>query len=431
MVFGNRYKSQEFKIADIDQWKERAKMWASHHTHFCYLNHNNYDLNFGTFPHLLAAGSSQIFIPSNGNTFSSLQDFSDTSKSAIFGYFGYDLKNEIESLESKNQDNLQFPDVVFFVPQHIIQFLPDGVIIYSEQRPEEIFEEIASYNKDSIKPITINGWNNDISKAEYQGLVEKIKLHIEDGDFYEINLCLEFIISNSIIDPYTYYNKLNQASPMPFSIFFGADENYILCASPERFLKKAGRQVLSQPIKGTSKRSKIESEDLSLKQMLLNSDKERSENMMIVDLVRNDLAKSCVPGSIQVDELFGVYSFPNIHQMISTISGTVKEGLQPTQVIENAFPMGSMTGAPKVRAMQMIDKFENSKRGAFSGAAGYILPNGDFDLNVLIRSIFYNEPKKTISFHVGSAITYDSVSDEEYHECMLKAKVMLEVLDKK
>src|SRR5690606_8474955 len=191
---------------------------------------------------------------------------------------------------------------------------------------------------------------------------------------------------------------------------------------------KEGHKIISQPIKGTMRRGSNESEDNVLKDQLYHSEKERAENMMIVDLVRNDLARSAIPGSVKVDELFGIYTYPKVHQMVSTVSANAGSDVAFSEIIRNAFPMGSMTGAPKVSAMKLIEQFESSRRGLFSGAAGYITPNGDFDFNVVIRSILYEQKTKKISFQVGSAITYDAVPDQEYQECQLKAEAMRQVL---
>ena len=222
--------------------------------------------------------------------------------------------------------------------------------------------------------------------------------------------------------------QLSQHSPAPFSSFFRLNEHFILCASPERFLQKKGNKILSQPIKGTIKRGETIEEDQLLKQTLRNNLKEQSENVMIVDLVRNDLSHIAKDGSVKVDELFGIYTFPQVHQMISSISCEIKESIDAIDVIKACFPMGSMTGAPKVKAMELIDLYESSKRGVYSGSIGYFSPNGDFDFNVVIRSILYNDNKQKLSFSVGSAITHHSVPEEEYQETLIKAKAIFEVL---
>ena len=246
-----------------------------------------------------------------------------------------------------------------------------------------------------------------------------------------MNFCHEFYAENAIVDPFEVYLKLNRVSPMPFSCFYRNKDKYLMCASPERFLKKEGSKIISQPIKGTIKRGVTPKEDEALKNQLLNDPKERSENVMIVDLVRNDLSRTAKKGSVKVDELFGIYSFPQVQQMISTVSAEVKEEHHFVDVIKYAFPMGSMTGAPKIKAMELIEKYETTKRGLYSGTAGYITPAGDFDFNVVIRSILYNASEKYLSFTVGNAITHNSISESEYEECLLKAKAMFEVLENK
>ena len=208
------------------------------------------------------------------------------------------------------------------------------------------------------------------------------------------------------------------------------DDKFLVCASPERYLKKVGSKIFSQPIKGTSKRNvKDTDEDEKSKKDLIESEKETSENVMVVDLVRNDLSKVCVEGSVKVEELFGVYSFPQVHQMISTVSGTVSAQVKFTDILKATFPMGSMTGVPKKRVMGLIEQYEKTKRGLFSGSLGYINPEGDFDFNVVIRSILYNQSAKYVSIQAGSAITYYSDAEKEYDECLLKIEAMKKVLE--
>jgi para-aminobenzoate synthetase component 1 len=224
------------------------------------------------------------------------------------------------------------------------------------------------------------------------------------------------------------YADLLKKSPVPFGAFVKSNGCYLMCASPERFLKKTGNRMLSQPIKGTSKRGVNEAEDIALKQALLNSEKERAENLMIVDLVRNDLARSAKTGTVKVEELFGIYSFEQVHQMISTVSATLADGIHWVDALKYAFPMGSMTGAPKISAMHLIEQYERTARGLYSGAVGYITPEGDFDFNVVIRSLQYNSINQFLNFEVGGAITYDSIPEKEYEECLIKAGAILDTL---
>ena len=241
---------------------------------------------------------------------------------------------------------------------------------------------------------------------------------------------MEFFGKNPQFNPLLAFQKLNAQSPMPFAAFQKFNDKFLICASPERFLKKTDDKIVSQPIKGTIRRGKNLAEDNALKMQLQNSEKERAENMMIVDLVRNDLARSSTAGTVRVEELFGIYSYQNVHQMVSTVTATAKKGISFAEIIKNAFPMGSMTGAPKVSAMKLIEALEDTKRGLFSGAAGYITPNGDFDFNVVIRSILFDQSSGNLSFQVGSAITYDSIPEKEYEEVLLKAEAIFYVLKK-
>src|SRR4030095_10669057 len=289
----------------------------------------------------------------------------------------------------------------------------------------KIFEEIMQSNVATVlqnDPINIQ---QRVSKKEYIETIEQLKKHILRGDCYEINYCMEFFAENAIVDPLSVYEKLSKTSPNPFSALYKLEDKWLICASPERFLKKDGNKILSQPIKGTSSRFlKDDSRDKKSKEELYASEKDRSENVMVVDLVRNDLARVCKEGTVKVDELFGIYSFPQVHQMISTVSGELKEEISFSEIIRSTFPMGSMTGAPKRRVMELIDQYERSGRGIFSGAVGYITPENDFDFNVVIRSIMYNSSTKYLSFMAGSGITFYSDAEREYEECLLKAAAM-------
>jgi para-aminobenzoate synthetase component I len=424
------YQSKTFKCPDISEFKIKALLWASMDTHFIYLNNNNISNKFTSFPSLLAVGAEEVIKKNTGNAFDELKKYSQKNKSWLFGYFGYDLKNEIENIKSKNEDKVHADDLYFYKPLTILELKNDQVVISAKGEPGLVWEEI---NSTEIKtPGLLNSEKilirQKVSKEKYFENAEKIRQHLIEGDIYELNYCMEFFAENAEIDPLKTYLKLNEISPMPFSVFQRINDTYLLCASPERFLKKENNKLISQPIKGTSKRGSDLKEDELLKSNLQNSEKEKSENMMIVDLVRNDLAKSSKPGTVKVDELFGIYSFKQVHQMVSTVSSEMRNDIHFIDAIKNAFPMGSMTGAPKIRAMELIDEYEETKRGLFSGAVGYITPDEDFDFNVVIRSILYSKKNKYISFQVGSAITYDSSPEQEYEECLLKARAMIEVL---
>jgi para-aminobenzoate synthetase component 1 len=239
---------------------------------------------------------------------------------------------------------------------------------------------------------------------------------------------MEFFAENAAINPIEKFLKLNEISLPPFAVFFKNNSHFLLSASPERYLKKEGELIISQPIKGTAKRFSNPAEDEKSRTQLALDPKERSENIMITDLVRNDLSHTAQKGSVTVTELCKIYSFLQVHQMISTVTSKLDGQYTAVDAIKTTFPMGSMTGAPKISVMKIIENLEETKRGLYSGAVGYFTPSGDFDFNVVIRSILYNQERKYVSFSVGSAITSQSIPEKEYEECLLKAKAMREVL---
>lgn len=381
--------------------------------------------NYGDYELIAGVGAKAILkVEQEGNAFEQLKQFHTQHKSLLLGYLGYDLKNEVEKLQSNNPDGLGFPALYFFVPEVLIRIKESTVIIDCDD-PTKVFELISESQPHTSNQKQKISFTPRISREEYLEKVCKTRQHIEEGDVYEMNICMEFFAENVSIDPLHTYTQLQQISPVPFGAFAKFENQlYAMCASPERFMKKQGNKLVSQPIKGTAKRGGNKADDEALKYNLRNSEKEMAENVMIVDLVRNDLARSCKTGTIKVEELFGIYTFPQVHQMISTISGILRDDIHWVDAIARAFPMGSMTGAPKVKAMELIEHYEESKRGLFSGAIGYITPDGDFDFNVVIRSLLYNAANCYLSYHVGGAITYDSVPEEEYNECILKASAI-------
>jgi para-aminobenzoate synthetase component 1 len=401
--------------------------WAEQQTCFLFLNGNDYRTFHGAFPQMIFAGQ-KTTIKSYENSFAKLEALLG-QKDWIYGFFSYDLKNEIEALESKNPATIQVEHANFAIPETIIEIEKGQLKITSFTEPDEVLRQIKSSTilTDNIVH-QIDHPKSKTSRKKYIENVEKIKEAIVEGEFYEMNYCIEYSTRSSGFDAINCYKNLNEISPMPFSVLMKFGSKYLISASPERFLKKEGDKIISQPIKGTIKRSFDKKEDELLRKQLYESEKERAENLMIVDLVRNDLAKSSKTGSVHVDELFGIYTFKRIHQMISTVSAVHDTQTPITDIIKNAFPMGSMTGAPKIRVMEEIDKLEDSGRGLYSGATGFFTPEGDFDFNVVIRSIIYDKATNQISFHVGSAITYDSDPENEYNECMLKAESLFEVL---
>ena len=422
--------SISFPVDDFNIFKIQMLNWVNRFNIFCLLDNRHYDLNKPAFECLLAAGCKVSIEMQAGKAFDALQDFYAVNNNEwIFGHFGYDLKNETEKLYSRHTDGIDFEDLHFFVPEIVIQLDNKEVKICCDDA-EEIYRQIKSSATEIIdRQKTAAVIKNRIDRDNYIRIIEKLKQHILRGDCYEINFCQEFFAENAEIDPLVIYSRLTALSPNPFSVFYKLNTRFCLCASPERYLKKDGHKVFSQPIKGTAKRNlENTTADETAKKNLLESYKERSENVMIVDLVRNDLSRICRAGSVKVDELFGIYSFPQVHQMISTVSGELEDDLNWIDCIKATFPMGSMTGAPKKKVMELIEQYEQTKRGIFSGAIGYVRPGGEFDFNVVIRTILYNEIDKYISFQTGGAITYNSDPAMEYEECLIKAEAMMKVL---
>lgn len=414
-------------ITDPKLFKQKALQWASVFDAVCYLDSNNFSDQYSKFDTLIAIGAKHELEANSGNAFESLAKFREANPGWLTGFFGYDLKNELELLTSSNPDELAFTDLYFFVPKHLIIIKDNEVEIIADD-PAYVLDKIEQQVLNQPKELPPVNLESKFSRDEYLDAAEKIKGHITRGDIYVTNFCQEFFAKNAEIDPLATFLKLNAISPNPFAGFFKWKDNYILSASPERFLAKRGNKLISQPIKGTAKRGKTLVEDERIKQELRNHTKEQQENVMIVDLVRNDLTRSAKQGTVTTEELFGIYSFKQLHQMISTVVCEIQDGLSALDAIKRSFPMGSMTGAPKISAMRLMEQYERSKRGVYSGAMGYVSPDNDFDFNVVIRSLLYNSANKYLSFHTGSAITYHANAMQEYEECLLKAKAILEVL---
>lgn len=421
-------------IANPNQLKQQLLLWSNQFREAIVLDSNEYHQQYSNYDCIVAVDAFTSIKTDSTNAFDDLHQYQSQTKDWLFGYLSYDLKNDIEQLHSNNFDGLQFPDLFFFQPKKI--FLLKGSqleIQYLHVCDDEIetdFDEIVQCSVFSVQCSEVE-IKQRISKEDYLSKVTKMLEHIHLGDIYEANFCMEFYAENALIDPLETYLKLNSISEPPFATYFKNNQQFLLCASPERYLKKEGNKVISQPIKGTAKRVFDIELDNSSKNELESNPKERSENIMIVDLVRNDLSKTATKGSVEVEELCRIYTFKQVHQMISTVVSEVESTTHPTEIIKTTFPMGSMTGAPKISAMNIIENLEETKRGLYSGAVGYFTPTGDFDFNVVIRSILYNAQNKYLSFSVGSAITSLSIPEKEYEECLLKAKAMFEVLEVK
>lgn len=428
-----------FHISDTNKFKEQLLFWSKKFEYVSILD--SHDVNqkanskkeYNTYELVAGIDALQVIEPEK-DCFESLKKEVDIAKDWWFGYLGYDLKNEIENLNSDNPDGLRMPKMNFFRPRWVFILDIDTLLVHyfdEEFTEDEIYDLVIDLQKLNLpdeKKVGVSEINSRISRSEYLRAVQQLKEHIRKGDIYEVNFCQEFYVDEAYIRPRQTFRKLMQVSPTPYSCLYCMGDKYLLSASPERYIKKIGKKIISQPIKGTAKRGKTKQEDQEIKEHLFSDPKERAENIMIVDLVRNDLSRTAEKGSVIVEELCGIYSFPQVHQMISTVVSDLRDDVHFVEAIRQSFPMGSMTGAPKVRAMKLIEKYESTKRGLFSGAVGYITPEGDFDFNVVIRSIQYNAHNHYLSFMVGGAITMQSDPEKEYEECMLKAKAIMKVL---
>ena len=421
-------------ISDPKLFKQQLLFWSEQFREIIYLDSNDYPQNYSSYDCVLAVDAFTSIKTDCQNAFEDLKQYQQSTKDWLFGYLSYDLKNDIEHLQSENYDELEFPDLYFFQPKKL--FLLKGnqlEIQYLNMCDDEVekdFEEIRIQFSVFSNQNSKTAIQQRIPKESYLEKVSKILEHIHQGDIYEANFCMEFYAENATIDPIEKFVKLNEISQPPFAVFFKIEKHFLLSATPERYLRKEGECIISQPIKGTAKRFSDLNEDEQSKMQLALDPKERSENIMITDLVRNDLSRTAQKGSVEVQELCKIYSFLQVHQMISTVTSKLDSQYSVIDVLKTTFPMGSMTGAPKISVMKIIERLEETKRGLYSGAVGYFTPSGDFDFNVVIRSILYNAEKKYISFSVGGAITAQSVPENEFEECLLKAKAMRQVLEK-
>jgi para-aminobenzoate synthetase component 1 len=418
-----------FVIDSKHNFHQKALQWAAQFDEVAYLHSNEHMDQWSAFDCLIAVQATAQYTSTDQHSLREVQQFiSDHPHTYIPGFLSYDLKNEIEELQTHHVDRLEFPLAYFFIPAITIKIIENTVWINAE-KPDETFRAILALE---LKNEAV-GFDGQVqtrwTKEEYLAAFHNMQDHIQRGDIYEVNLCQEFYAEHVQLNPLAAFEKLNRISPTPFAAFFKFQDKYILSASPERFLAKRNRQLISQPIKGTAKRGSTDEEDQQIIQEMLNSKKEIAENVMIVDLVRNDLTRSAVPKSVKADRLFEIQTFKLVHQMISTITCEISPDVSDIEVIKNTFPAGSMTGAPKIAAMQICDQVEANRRSLYAGSIGYFDPNGNFDFNVVIRTILYNAQNKYLSFQTGGAITIQANADDEYQECLLKANGMLKVLD--
>lgn len=383
-----------------------------------------------------------------GDPFSILKEYLQVNKSkdqelkfpflgGAIGYFSYDLGRTLEKLPSIAEDDLSLPDMKVGIYSWAI--IVDHNKKYSvlvgdktDLRMQRNWNDLVSYvlNKTQLKKRqefnVLSDVESNMSEDTYAQAFTKIKSYIREGDCYQVNLAQRF---NASIegDVWQAYCLLRSINPSPFSAYLNYKDFQILSNSPERFLSVKEDIVQTKPIKGTRPRSKNSHEDGVLLQELINSKKDQAENVMIVDLLRNDISKNCALGSVKVPKLFDIESYPNVHHMVSTITGKLRENRSTIDLLRGSFPGGSITGAPKLRSMEIIEELEPHRRGIYCGAIGYISSDGNMDTNIAIRTILHKDQK--MYFYAGGGIVYDSEVNAEYQETFDKATAMMQVLN--
>jgi len=367
------------------------------------------------------------------------------------GYFSYDLCHFIERLPTTAVDDLKLPECCFGFYDLVLAFdnlhakayvISTGFPELSEDKRMEKARDRLNEMKATLAKISPSAsevpftflaipmeqvnLKEGFTRQEYMDVVEKCRQYIIAGDIFEANLSQRFEAELAII-PYELYRRLRHINPAPFACYLGFDDVTVVSASPERFLRLQGDRVETRPIKGTRPRGKTPEEDEARAKELLTSPKDRAENIMIVDLERNDLGRVCRYGTIKVTELAILEVFPTVFHLTSTVVGKLKEGKNCIDLLKATFPGGSITGAPKVRAMEIIDELEPTRRSIYTGSIGYLSFNGDLDLNIAIRTFVVKGGKAY--FQVGGAVVYDSDPEAEYQETLDKARALIDALN--
>lgn len=346
---------------------------------------------------------------------------------ALFGHLCYDLKDELEGLQSRLSRSGGLPMGSWWVPAFFVVLGPGKAELHAGsdrvQEGKRFLHRLLLPGM--VGTLELATWVRRTSRERYMERLDALLGHIQRGDIYEVNYCTERTAQLDRFDPYAAFTRLLAHTDAPYAAFLREGDHFALCGSPERFLRMENDRLITQPIKGTRPRSADRELDLRYAVELANDAKERSENIMAVDVARHDLSRIAAPRSVQVEELCTVKTYSTVHQLVSTVSARVREGLGLEDVLRASFPMASMTGAPKRRAMELIDVAEDMRRGLFSGTLGFVLPDGTADLNVVIRTITYNAATGHASLISGGAITAASDPRQEWEECELKARSVL------
>jgi para-aminobenzoate synthetase component I len=401
--------------------------WAKKFNICSFLDDQQYKRSPHFYDSLLACGARERF---SGSTVQELDVFLECNPDWRFFHLTFEALSDVVPPPSTT-DKWGFVPIGCFVPEYVL-ILSDSSVQIGSYEGDHAQVYLAIMDEEPVVPgETAHALSIEagISREHYLNTIHKLLDHIRRGDCYEINFCQEFYARDVVMDPLQTWLQLTTISPNPFSAFYRVGHSYLLCASPERFLACKGNRLISQPIKGTAPRARANPDrDNALKEQLRTSTKDRMENVMVVDLVRNDMSRVCREGTVVVSELYGVYAFPQVYQMISTIEGDVRPEIRFGDILQACFPMGSMTGAPKQRVLELIRAFEDGPRGLFSGSVGYMTPDGDFDANVVIRSLLYDQSSGYLSYFTGSGITAGSTPESEYEECLLKGRTMYQML---
>jgi len=351
----------------------------------------------------------------------------------VLGYISFEAKKLFEKNTYENCCSDGSELIYFFEPEHIWKEENGIWFSLTEEQPNErsVVEDFLSNYKNiehtrKEEKLVFEMLEN---KQTYFEKIARILEHIQHGNYYETNFCMPLQAKGILNDAFAHFSKMNSTTEAPHAVYFNGENLQLLCTSPERFIQKKGNKIISQPIKGTIKRGANNTEDEENKTLLQTSKKERSENIMIVDLVRNDLSRIAEKASVQVTALCELHTFKTLHHLVSTVEAELPSNITFKEILAATFPMGSMTGVPKISAVQHMEKIEMLDRGLYSGTFGTIEPNGNFDFNVIIRSAIYNKEKKQTTIKVGSAITHASNAEAEYDECLLKAASTLSIFN--
>jgi len=427
-----------FQVDDQTIFKQQMFQWSHASEDIVYLDSHsskNHQDNFSQFEALLAVDAFTAIKTDALDGFAKLNDYQQSTNDWIFGFISFELREDTHHLPSKKQNNIDFPDLYFFQPKKLILLKNNQVFFhYLPLCDDEITDDFNNILKIGPTEKTFTKTTFELkpqtSQQDYLKAANQLMAHIQRGDIYEINYCLEFYANDTIIYPFEVFLALNKFAESPFASFFKTNNLYIMSATPERYLQRMNNKVVSQPIKGTSQRFDNYLLDKQSKENLKKNAKEIAENVMIVDLVRNDLSMTAIKNTVKVDELCEVYTFNQVHQLISTISSEVEQNIPSSTLLKTTFPMGSMTGAPKQSALALIEEFEDFRRGVYSGSLGYFDPNGNFDFNVIIRTLLYNAQNKYLSYSAGSALTAQANAQKEYEECLLKVAMINQIFKK-